>query len=152
MAIEKKISWSDFVGYIIFQFVGAILASLCILKFVNSLGLQATQLGQTDFTKISAGTAFFAEALATFLFVTIILNVTSKHGDDHFAGLAIGLTLAFLIIVLLNPTGGSLNPARSLGPAIFAGGSALAHLWLYIVATEVGSIIAAYCNRYLMQA
>lgn len=150
MAIEKKISWGDFLGYIIFQIVGAILASLCILKFVNDLGLQSSQLGQTDFSNVSTGTAFFAEALATFLFVTIILNVTSKHGDNRLAGLTIGLALAFLIIVLLNITGGSLNPARSIGPAVFAGGSSLSHLWLYIVAPEVGGIIAAYCNRYLM--
>ena len=80
----------------------------------------------------------------------VILNVTSDdHGNSDFAGLVIGITLAFLIIVALNLTGGSLNPARSIGPALFAGGSAVSHLWVYIVAPEIGAILAAFCSRIL---
>jgi len=96
------------------------------------------------------GLAFLVEALVTFLFLLVILNVTSdRHGNGDFAGVTIGVTLAFLIIVALNLTGGSLNPARSFGPAVFAGGSALSHLWLYIVAPEVGAILAAFVGRMM---
>jgi len=150
MLINRRIDAADAVGYIIAQIIGAIVASAAVKTFVSALGLSATSLGQTDFPKISGGMAFFVEALVTFLFLMVILNVTSKdHGNSDFAGLAIGVTLSFLIIVALNLTGGSLNPARSIGPAIFAGGSALSHLWVYILAPEVGAILAAFCARAL---
>lgn len=150
MLINKRINVTDAVGYVISQILGAIVASAAIRSFVSALGLATNALGQTDFPKISAGMAFFVEALITFLFLMIILNVTSaSHGNADFAGLVIGITLGFLIIVVLNLTGGSLNPARSIGPAIFAGGSALSHLWVYILAPEVGAILAAFCARAL---
>lgn len=137
--------------YIVSQIVGAIAASGAVRVIVGALKLPATQMAQTDFTKLSVGAAFFVEALATFLFLVVILNVTSDdHGNGDFAGLAIGVTLMLLIIFSVNLTGASLNPARSIGPAIFAGGSALSHLWLYIVAPEVGAILAAFCSRFLM--
>jgi len=130
--------------------LGATVASAFIKLFVGGLGLATNQLGQTDFPKISTGMAFLVEALVTFLFLLVILNVTSvRHGNGDFAGVTIGVTLAFLIIVALNLTGGSLNPARSFGPAIFAGGSALSHLWLYILAPEVGAILAAFVGRLM---
>lgn len=137
--------------YIVSQIVGAIAASGAVRVIVGALNLPATQMAQTDFPKLSVGAAFFVEALATFLFLVVILNVTSDdHGNGDFAGLAIGVTLMLLIIFSVNLTGASLNPARSIGPAIFAGGSALNHLWLYIVAPEVGAILAAFCSRFLM--
>lgn len=140
----------DAIWYIVAQIVGAIAASACVSAFVNALRLKATALGQTDFPIISAGMAIAVEVLVTFLFVMVILNVTSDdHGNSDFAGVAIGVTLALLVIVALNLTGGSLNPARSIGPAIFAGGSALSHLWVYIVAPEIGAILAAFCSRIL---
>ncbi|BAP84893.1 glycerol uptake facilitator protein [Paucilactobacillus hokkaidonensis JCM 18461] len=150
MLINKRIGVKDAFWYIIFQILGAIAASAFVSLFVRALGLKATALGQTDFPSISAGMAVLVEGLITFLFVLIILNVTSDdHGNSDFAGLVIGITLAFLIIVALNLTGGSLNPARSIGPAIFAGGSALNHLWVYVVAPEVGAVVAAFCSRIL---
>ncbi|WP_338215657.1 MIP/aquaporin family protein [Lacticaseibacillus salsurivasis] len=137
--------------YIVSQIVGAIAASGAVRVIVGALNLPATQMAQTDFPNLSVGAAFFVEALATFLFLVVILNVTSDdHGNGDFAGLAIGVTLMLLIIFSVNLTGASLNPARSIGPAIFAGGSALSHLWLYIVAPEVGAILAAFCSRFLM--
>jgi aquaporin Z len=151
MLINKRISAMDAVGYIISQVLGATVASLFVKIFVGALKLPTNQLGQTDFPKISGGVAFLVEVLATFMFLMIILNVTSKdHGDAHFAGLVIGVSLSLLIVFALNLTGASLNPARSFGPAIFAGGSALKHLWLYIVAPEVGAVLAAYCSRFFL--
>ncbi|KRK37237.1 glycerol uptake facilitator related permease [Levilactobacillus parabrevis ATCC 53295] len=150
MLINRRISGRDAIWYIVAQVLGATAASAIMKLFVGGLGLATNQLGQTDFPKISTGLAFLVEALVTFLFLLVILNVTSdRHGNGDFAGLTIGVTLAFLIIVALNLTGGSLNPARSFGPAVFAGGSALSHLWLYIVAPEVGAILAAFVGRMM---
>lgn len=150
MLINRRISGKDALWYVVAQVLGATAASAIMKLFVNGLGLATNQLGQTDFPKISAGLAFLVEALVTFLFLLVILNVTSdRHGNGDFAGVTIGVTLAFLIIVALNLTGGSLNPARSFGPAVFAGGSALSHLWLYILAPEVGAILAAFVGRMM---
>lgn len=150
MLMNRRINGRDALGYVIAQVLGATVASAFMKLFVNGLGLATNQLGQTDFPKISTGLAFLVEVLVTFLFLLVILNVTSdRHGNGDFAGLTIGVTLAFLIIVALNLTGGSLNPARSFGPAIFAGGSALSHLWLYILAPEVGAILAALVARVM---
>ncbi len=151
MLINHRIKSLDAIYYIVAQILGAVVASFFVRTFVSGLKLSATQLGQTDFPKISAGLAFIVETLITFLFITIILNVTSKeHGNSDFAGIVIGITLSFLIIFALNLTGGSLNPARSIGPALFAGGGAFAHLWLYILAPEVGAILAAFFSKYLL--
>lgn len=150
MLINRRISGKDALWYVVAQVLGATAASAIMKLFVSGLGLATNQLGQTDFPKISAGLAFLVEALVTFLFLLVILNVTSdRHGNGDFAGVTIGVTLAFLIIVALNLTGGSLNPARSFGPAVFAGGSALSHLWLYILAPEVGAILAAFVGRMM---
>lgn len=150
MLMNRRINGRDALGYVIDQVLGATVASAFMKLFVSGLGLATNQLGQTDFPKISTGLAFLVEVLVTFLFLLVILNVTSdRHGNGDFAGLTIGVTLAFLIIVALNLTGGSLNPARSFGPAIFAGGSALSHLWLYILAPEVGAILAALVARVM---
>ena len=82
----------------------------------------------------------------------IILLVTSdRFGNGMMAGLIIGITLAFLIIVCLNLTGGSLNPARSFGPALLAGGSAISHYWVYLLAPEIGAVLAAYCARFFVK-
>ncbi|MCP9613652.1 MIP/aquaporin family protein [Levilactobacillus brevis] len=150
MLMNRRINGRDALGYVIAQVLGATVASAFMKLFVSGLGLATNQLGQTDFPKISTGLAFLVEVLVTFLFLLVILNVTSdRHGNGDFAGLTIGVTLAFLIIVALNLTGGSLNPARSFGPAIFAGGSALSHLWLYILVPEVGAILAALVARVM---
>ncbi len=151
MWINKRVNAVEAITYIVAQFLGATVAAGIVKACVASLGLSTASLGQTDFPKIGAGMAFFVEALATFLFLMIILSVTSKKfGDSRFAGIAIGVALALLIIFALNLTGASLNPARSFGPAIFAGGSALSHLWLYILAPEVGAVLAAFGAKYLL--
>lgn len=148
MLVNKRISTKDAIGYIIAQFLGAILASGILSIFIKALKLPSDGFGQTDFPDISAGVAFFTEVLITFLFIFVILMVTSKKfGNEALAPIAIGLTLAFLIIVALNLTGGSLNPARSFGPAIFAGGTALSHYWVYLLAPLLGGILAAFVAK-----
>lgn len=148
MWINKRISGADAIYYVISQFIGAVLASGMVKYFLSAMGASTSNLGQTDFAKTSAFPALVTETLVTFLFVLVILLVTSKkYGNANFAGLIIGLTLAFMIIASLNLTGGSLNPARSFGPAILVGGSALAHYWVYVVAPLLGAAIAAFVAK-----
>ena len=150
MIINKRLEVKDGIFYIISQALGSIAASAIISVYVHALKLPNDNLGQTDFSNISAAQAFGLETLITFLFVFIILMVTSeKYGDLQMAPLAIGITLAFLIIVALNLTGGSLNAARSLGPAIFAGGSAVSHYWVYLLAPTLGAIIGAFVAKFM---
>ncbi|WP_207941513.1 aquaporin Z [Enterococcus sp. DIV2402] len=150
MMLNKRLEVKDGIFYIIAQFLGAIAASGVLSIFIHALGLPKDGFGQTDFPNITAGQAFLFEAIITFLFVFVILMVTSKkYGHAGLAPIAIGLALAFLIIVALNLTGGSLNPARSFGPAIFAGGSALAHYWVYLLAPLVGSAIASFAAKFM---
>lgn len=150
MMINKRLEAKDGVFYIVAQFLGAIVASGLLSVLINALDLSRTGFGQTDFPKIGAGVAFLVEVIVTFSFILVILMTTSdRFGNSQMAPLAIGITLSLLIIVALNLTGGSLNPARSFGPAIFAGGSALAHYWVYLAAPIVGAILAALTGRLL---
>ncbi|UNC21180.1 MIP/aquaporin family protein [Latilactobacillus sakei] len=150
MMINKRLEAKDGVFYIVAQFLGAIVALGLLSVLINALDLSRTGFGQTDFPKIGAGVAFLVEVIVTFSFILVILMTTSdRFGNSQMAPLAIGITLSLLIIVALNLTGGSLNPARSFGPAIFAGGSALAHYWVYLAAPIVGAILAAFTGRLL---
>ncbi len=150
MMMNKRLEVKDGIFYIIAQFIGAIAASGVLSIFIKALDLPRDGFGQTDFPNITVGQAFLFEAIITFLFVFVILMVTStKFGNQALAPIAIGTVLAFLIIVALNVTGGSLNPARSFGPAIFAGGSALSNYWVYLLAPLVGSAVAAVAAKFM---
>ena len=96
----------------------------------------------------NTASAFIIEAVMTFLFIFVILAVTSKFGNSTMAGLAIGVTLMLIHLVTIPVTGTSVNPARSLGPALFAGGKALSQLWMFFVAPIFGSIIAALVWKF----
>lgn len=93
--------------------------------------------------------AFLTEAVLTFIFLFVILATTSKVGNSTMAGLAIGLTLVLIHLVAIPITGTSVNPARSFGPALLAGGQALSQLWLFIVAPIAGAVVAAMIWRTL---
>ena len=133
------------------QVAGGIVGA-AILKLLTSgfgdVTDQTGALGSNDYgATISAGGAFLLEALLTFAFVAVILLVTAKAAAPGFAGLGIGLTLTAVHLIGIPLTGTSVNPARSLGPALFAGGDALAHVWLFIVAPLVGAAIAVFVVR-----
>ncbi len=150
MVLNGRTPVKDAIYYVISQFLGATAASAILSIFISALKLPKDGFGQTDFPNISAGTAFLVEVLVTFLFIFVILMVTSKkYGNGQMAPIAIGLVLSFLIIVALNLTGGSLNPARSFGPAIFARGTALTHYWVYLVAPLVGGVLAAIVGKIM---
>jgi len=96
------------------------------------------------------GVAFLVETVLTFVFVLLILGVTSKPEFSNVAGLVIGLTLTLIHILGIPFTGTSVNPARSFGPAIFAGGQALSQLWLFIIAPLLGAGLAAVVHRFVL--
>ena len=157
MLIVGKIKSKDAGFYIIFQCVGAIIAAGVLLLIV--LGqpdyvLSINGLGQNGYESFSpAGfsmiSCFIAEVVLTALFIFIILGSTSKFAPNGFAGISIGFSLAFIHIVGIPITGTSVNPARSLGPAIFVGTTALSQLWLFIAAPIIGGIIAAIIWKFL---
>lgn len=141
MLVSKKISGKDAGMYMLFQVIGAILGSAVLYLLAKDSGSTTTLTGANGYTDLIP--ALVAEIVFTFIFVLVVLGATSKGAENNFAGLAIGLTLVLVHIVCIPITGTSVNPARSIGPAIFQGGEALSQLWLFIVAPFIGAILSA---------
>ncbi len=158
MLVARKISARDAIGYIIVQCIGAVLGAGLLLMIASGMpGYSIAQngLGQNGYDASSpAGftlvAGFLAEVVLTFFFLLVIFGATSEEAPRGFAGIAIGFTLFIIHLVGIPITGTSVNPARSLGPAIFAGGTALGQLWMFIVAPIIGGIIAAIVWMYLL--
>jgi aquaporin Z len=142
--LSGKMKAKDAGLYMLAQVVGAIIGSAILYVLAKDSGSTTTLTGANDFSEGAMLTAFIAEAVFTFIFVLVVLGATSKNGAGNFAGLAIGLTLVLVHIVCIPITGTSVNPARSIGPALFQCGTALSHLWLFIVAPFVGAAVSAY--------
>ena len=145
MLVAGRMSAKDFVGYVIAQFLGAI-AGAAILKGVFSMGGLTDQtgaLGSNALANGSVGASLIIEIILTFVFVFAILGVTAKVSNGAVAGIVIGLTLTLVHILGIGLTGTSVNPARSFGPALLAGGDALSCVWVFIVAPLVGGALAA---------
>ena len=145
--MSGKMSAKEFVGYMIAQVLGA-LAGSSVLAFVNTSSTTLEGYGANGFGDLSAvglnmTGAIVVEVVLTFIFVMTILGVTSSKKTSHMAGIVIGLTLTLVHIIGIPLTGTSVNPARSLAPAIFAGGEALAQVWVFIVAPLIGAALAA---------
>lgn len=151
MLVAGRITLNDAVGYVIAQFVGATVAAgvLYIIQsgapgfMLSEWALGSNGWGPGYLGAYNATSAFVAEVVLTFLFLMVIYKTTSKWGNSSMSGLAIGLTLVLIHLVAIPITGTSVNPARSFGPAIFAGGIALQQLWLFIVAPILGGVLAA---------
>jgi aquaporin Z len=150
MVTAGRMGAGDFIGYAIAQVIGATLGAFVIMLIATGkadYSVATNGLGQNGFGpgylgEYSLTAALIFEAVATFLFVTVILGATDAKAAAGFAGLAIGFTLAGIHLVGINVTGVSVNPARSIGPAIFVGGTAIAQLWVFIVAPLVGGAVA----------
>lgn len=142
MLISKKISGKDAGMYMIFQVIGAIIGSSILFILAKDSGSTTTLTGANGYTDVVP--AFIAETVFTFIFLLVVFGSTSKGADNKFAGIAIGLALVLIHIVCIPITGTSVNPARSIGPALFQGGEALLQLWLFIVAPFLGAAIAAF--------
>jgi aquaporin Z len=155
MLVAGKISAKDTVGYIIAQFAGAVLGAGVLYALqqgapnftMGEWALGSNGWGPGYLGNYSTVSAFLAEAVLTFLFLFVIFATTSRLGNSPLTGLAIGLTLVLIHLVAIPITGTSVNPARSFGPALFAGGKALQQLWLFLIAPLVGGIIAAWLWR-----
>ncbi len=141
--LSKRMSGKEAALYMLFQVIGAFIGSTLLWLLTANGGLEGT--GAND---IQAGgtviSALVAEIVFTFVFVLVVLGATDeKHGAGNFAGLAIGLTLVLVHLVCIRYTGTSVNPARSIAPALFQGGSALSNLWIFIVGPFVGAALSA---------
>ena len=155
--VSGGMTFTDFVGYVVSQCLGAI-AGAGTLKLIFDLGNVTDMTGGYGANGLAgvngnAGAGVIVEIVLTFIFVLTILGVTSKNAKHgSFGGLIIGLTLTLVHIFGIGLTGTSVNPARSLGPAILAGGDALNDLWVFIVGPFVGASIAAVVYKCLEPA
>ena len=143
---SKRISLKDACGYIVFQVIGAIIAAALLYAFVQTAGPDAVITTSTGANACAFGTCngLLVEAVLTCIFVLVVLGSTDeKKGAGNFAGLAIGLSLILIHLVGIHFTGTSVNPARSIGPALFEGGQALQELWVFIVGPLIGGALAA---------
>lgn len=157
MLASGKLKPQETVIYVIVQCVGAVIAAG--LLYVVALGnpgysLAVNGLGQNGYGAASPGgfsmtSGFIAEIILTFIFLLVIYGSTSEHVPKGFAGIPIGLSLVLIHLVGIPITGTSVNPARSLGPALIVGGTALSQLWLFWVAPIIGGLLAAALWRFL---
>ena len=150
MLISGRMNTKDFIGYVVAQVLGGIVgaAILCVF-FGSNASLGTNGYGAASALGISAGVAFLVEVVLTFTFLLAILGVTSKVENSSVAGLVIGLTLTLIHILGIPFTGTSVNPARSFGPALLAGGQALGQVWLFILAPLVGAALAAVVYKFI---
>ena len=147
--VAGRMSVGDFIQYVIAQCLGAIAGAFILYMIASGklAGYDVARLGQNGWGagylgEYGFGAAFTFEVVATFLFLVVILGSTQASAPGAMAGLAIGLALIAINIFGIQITGASVNPARSLGPALFVGGKAMAQLWLFIVAPCLGAAAA----------
>ncbi len=151
-----RMKTGDMIGYWVGQFSGAILASLVLWNIAGGVtggyNLAASGLGHDGWGPGYQGgygmtSAIVFEFVATLIFVVVILGSTQKSAPAGFAGLAIGITLVAIHIFGIHITGVSVNPARSLGPALMVGGNAMAQVWLFLLVPSLGGIVAGLLFR-----
>ena len=154
MLLDKRMSFKDFFGYVIAQVLGAILGTsiLYLILYNSSIGvasLGANFYGAASANNITLLGAIVTEIVLSFVFIYTILGVTADNKKASVAPIVIGLTLTFVHLLGIGLTGTSVNPARSLAPALFLGGKALSQVWVFIVAPLVGGAIATFIYRFL---
>ena len=147
-ALSGRMSWKEAALYWAGQFVGGIVGAAILFWICSTSNFEMG--GANGCGGVSCGGAWLVEIVATFIFVLVVLGATdSEKGAGNLAGLAIGLTLILIHLVCINLTGTSVNPARSLGPAIFVGGQALKEVYIFICAPLVGGALAAFAWKGL---
>jgi len=160
MVIAGRMKTNEAIVYIIAQILGAIVGAgllFVIASGKEGYSLAVNGLGQNGYAASSPAhydllSGFVAETVFTFIFLFVIFGATStKNIYGGFAGLSIGLCLVLIHIVGIPVTGVSVNPARSIGPALLVGGAAISQLWLFIIAPILGSALSAVVWRYLLE-
>ena len=144
MLIVKKLSVKDFIAYVIAQVLGAIAGSAVLLALVG----KENGLGENGLYNGNASLSFLVEVILTCVFILAVLGATAKKENASVAGLVIGGALTLVHILGIYFTGTSVNPARSLAPAIFVGGDALSCVWVFILAPLCGGILAAIIAKF----
>ncbi len=157
--VARRITLREAVGYWVAQVLGGIVGALVLWGVVHaastyrtSMGLGADGYGDQSMIGLNVWGALLAEIVLTFLFVFTVLSVTRRAASPLMSGAAIGFALTVVHLVGIPLTGTSVNPARSIGPALFVGGVALTQLWLFIVAPLIGGVVAALAHEYLFPA
>lgn len=148
MLLSKKLSGKDFIWYVIAQVLGALAGTAILYLILSNTAMGTGALGANGYETLSATNisllgAIVTEVVLTCVFIYTILGVTSDEKKSSVAGIVIGLTLTFVHLIGINLTGTSVNPARSLAPAIFLGGEAFRQVWVFIVAPLLGGALAA---------
>ena len=158
MWIDGRLDSKDLLAYIVFQCIGAIIGIALLVVIINCIpslgGYAATGLGQNGFDSASSVGinvigAIIVEIIMTFVFVFTFLGVTKRAENTAVSGIVIGLTLALVYLIGIPLTGASVNPARSLAPALFLGGQALKQVWVFILAPVVGAVFAGITYKSL---
>ena len=145
------------IPYVIAQVIGAIVAAAVLWAIASGKpewvagGFAANGYGHLSPGKYALGSCFLTEIVMTFFFLFIIIGTTSKGAASGFAGIPIGLALTLIHLVSIPVTNTSVNPARSTGPALFAGGEYIAQLWLFWLAPIIGAVIAGLLTRWLYE-
>ena len=154
MLLTKKMKAKDFYAYVLAQVLGALCGSLVLYGILSGSVLGVESLGANGYGKLSGIDvtvigAIITEIILTFVFIYTILGVTNDSKKASVSGIVIGLTLTFVHLIGINITGTSVNPARSLAPALILGGEALKQVWVFILAPLVGSVLAAYTYKFI---
>ena len=151
MAFAGKMEWKECAKYVIAQVVGAIIGAALLGYFLGSFETLGANYYDTRLLDGDILKSLLVEATLTFVFVLTILGVTDRKENGHITGLIIGLTLTLVHLIGIPFTGTSVNPARSLGPAIFEGSEALSQVWLFIIAPLIGALIASIIYKKLLK-
>ncbi|MBR3210814.1 MAG: MIP family channel protein [Bacilli bacterium] len=157
MFLQKKLTKKDFAYYVVAQVLGAITGTAILYAILVGTTMGTASLGANGYESLSATNisligALCTEIVLTFVFIYTILGVTSDKKYESVSGIVIGLTLTFVHLLGIKLTGTSVNPARSLAPALFLCGDALKQVWVFIVAPLIGAELATYVYRLLNEA
>jgi aquaporin Z len=157
VCVAGRMSVFDMLGYWLGQFLGGVLAASVIAAIISGIGggynIALNGLGQNGWGPgyqggYSLSSAIVFEFVATLIFVIVILGATQENAPTGFAGLAIGITLVAIHLFGIHITGTSVNPARSLGPALLVGGEAMAQVWLFLLVPSLGGTVAGLLFRF----